>query len=541
MESDSARSSGLSWILSPLMMRSTAPRRRRLSVLGLLLCCTILTFYTLLLLSLTAVVPSPELSFPGTLLETSLPVASPEIPTEDVQSANSTSPTKGSAEIQRRKMQKELPCATVEEMGEAFGHVSWKESLKVRRLIRDHFALHGASRVRELPPEQFCKQGFVIGKASQAGFGNEMGKYPFQNYISYTDLSFTMNEVKHLWRRNDCVGIIIEYENSNGRFKGTTDAVAAQFFLKNIHPQMRKAASTLFGKPGYLQSRPNTFGELMRAIISPSENVQEAVNWTLRGGPDPHITLHMRMLMNKSPRAVNSALSCIQKTLFSNHLKVPRPRVVLVSDTPSLIKDITPKLKEFSEVVHFDYNLFSGKISRGKVNDLRQSEFRVKDWGSAPRWVAFVDFFLASLAKHAVVSGAQRRVGTTYAQLIAALAAAHQLEENDATASKFSFFSSFQSNLLREGLHHQVGWGHVWNRFAGPLSCPSQPKQCALTPLLAPAWWDGNLQSPIPRDIRRLEQYGVKLSSFGIVDEKRLHSFCKSRKTIVKTIQVTQQ
>lgn len=124
-------------------MRSTAPRRRRLSVLGLLLCCTILTFYTLLLLSLTAVVPSPELSFPGTLLETSLPVASPEIPTEDVQSANSTSPTKGSAEIQRRKMQKELPCATVEEMGEAFGHVSWKESLKVRRLIRDHFALHG--------------------------------------------------------------------------------------------------------------------------------------------------------------------------------------------------------------------------------------------------------------------------------------------------------------------------------------------------------------------------------------------------------------
>ena len=79
------------------------------------------------------------------------------------------------------------------------------------------------------------------------------------------------------------------------------------------------------------------------------------------------------------------------------------------------------------QVVHFDYNLFSGKISRGKVNDLRQSEFRVKDWGSAPRWVAFVDFFLASLAKHAVVSGAQRRVGTTYAQLIATLAAAHQL------------------------------------------------------------------------------------------------------------------
>lgn len=114
-------------------------------------------------------------------------------------------------------------------------------------------------------------------------------------------------------------------------------------------------------------------------------------------------------------------------------------------------------------------------------------------------------------------------------------------DENNATASKFSFFSSFQSNLLREGLHNQIGWGHVWNRFSGPLSCHGQPKQCALTPLLPPAWWDGNLQSPIPRDIRRLEQYGVKLSSFGIVDEKVLNSFCKSRKTSVKTIQVTQQ
>lgn len=34
----------------------------------------------------------------------------------------------------------------------------------------------GASRVRSLPPEQFCKHGFVLGKASEAGFGNEMYK-----------------------------------------------------------------------------------------------------------------------------------------------------------------------------------------------------------------------------------------------------------------------------------------------------------------------------------------------------------------------------
>lgn len=57
---------------------------------------------------------------------------------------------------------------------------------------------------------------------------------------------------------------------------------------------------------------------------------------------------------------------------------------------------------------------------------LQSSDFRAKDWGPAPRWVAFVDFFLASRAKHAVVSGAHRRVGTTFAQLVAALAAANQ-------------------------------------------------------------------------------------------------------------------
>lgn len=58
---------------------------------------------------------------------------------------------------------------------------------------------------------------------------------------------------------------------------------------------------------------------------------------------------------------------------------------------------------------------------------LPKSDFREKDWGPAPRWVAFVDFFLASRARHGVVSVAHRRVGTTYAQLIAALAAAHNL------------------------------------------------------------------------------------------------------------------
>lgn len=228
------------------------------------------------------------------------------------------------------------------------------------------------------------------------------------------------------------------------------------------------------------------------------------------------------------------------------------------------------------QVIHFDYGIFEGNIST-TVNGLKSLEFRAKDWGPAPRWVAFVDFFLASRAKHAVVSGAHRRVGTTYAQLIAALAAARNLgtskpcnidilkdlllvwspnywlkflqhdlilhtflsfSGDNSAGSSFSFLSSFQNNLLREGLRFQVGWGHVWNRFAGPLSCHNQGNQCAFTPLLPPAWWDGLWQSPLQRDINRLELYGVQLTGFGTTDEIHLQSFCNSRKYAVKTIPI---
>ena len=38
------------------------------------------------------------------------------------------------------------------------------------------FFVTGASRIRDLPPEQFCSHGFVLGKTAEAGFGNEMYK-----------------------------------------------------------------------------------------------------------------------------------------------------------------------------------------------------------------------------------------------------------------------------------------------------------------------------------------------------------------------------
>ncbi|XWS40552.1 hypothetical protein CRYUN_Cryun17cG0005200 [Craigia yunnanensis] len=266
-------------------------------------------------------------------------------------------------------------------------------------------------------------------------------KYPFGDYILYSNLTFTLREVKHLWRQNGCVKkygrhLVMRTDDfekpaktnalcGNWRkwcqpiiwYQGNTDAVAAQFFLKNIHPDMRNAASELFGKPESPRSRPN--------------------------GPD--ITLHMRMLMNRSVRAAQAALNCLKRATL-NFQQGSRPRVVVISDTP-FVKSITPNIREFAEVLHFDYKLFRGNVS----HDIKASanlDFRVKDWGPAPRWVAFVDFFLASRAKHAVVSGAHRRVGTTYAQLVAALAAANSLGEN----LIFSILSSFQGNLLAEGV-----------------------------------------------------------------------------------------
>lgn len=141
----------------------------------------------------------------------------------------------------------------------------------------------------------------------------------------------------------------MEWEQPIIWFQNTTDAVAAQFFLKNVYEDMRTAASNLFGSPKDVEHRPNVYGELMRVLISPSEAVKEAVDWVLGDGETtPDITLHMRMLMNRSLRAVNAALNCIRKAT-ANLKSRPRPKIVLVSDTPSLINDITPKLNEFAE------------------------------------------------------------------------------------------------------------------------------------------------------------------------------------------------
>ena len=52
----------------------------------------------------------------------------------------------------------------------------------------------------------------------------------------------------------------------------------------------------------------------------------------------------------RSVRAVQAALNCIRKAMRNLH-EASRPRVVLISDTPSLVKEIAQNVDEFAEVI----------------------------------------------------------------------------------------------------------------------------------------------------------------------------------------------
>lgn len=492
-------------------------------------------------------------------------------------------------------------CASVEEMGlAAVGNVN-AASLRVRRLILDYFAEHGADSVRKLPAEKFCQRGFVYGRATEDGLGNDIYKIltaaglsvmlnrsliigehgstnpayfgltgrvrlPFGDYLKYSNQSFSMSEVKRLWVKHECAGtfhrsltmIIDDFQRLSQTkvlcedwtkwqypiiwFKGTTDSNALQFFLKNRHSMMRLSASLLFGDPSEPSSRSNVFGELLNAFISPMPVIEEAVEWALQGGPDPDVSVHMRMLNSRSVRASSAVCRCIQRVVRKSRHNQTLPQVVVVSDTPIVIRWIKAHLEGLAKVVHFDYHLYmksyqnKSKVMSGSY--FQPPEKRARDWGSMPRWVAIVEFFLASRAKSAVISGANRRVGTTFAQLLASTAAARRMDEQGVDSSELSFYTSFQSSLLTEGLASQRGWGHTWRRFGGHLSCNNQTEQCARTPLLPYAWWDGPWQSPLPRDLRRMLAYGVKMSHTGVVEAGELEKTCKHRNTPVETLKL---
>lgn len=165
----------------------------------------------------------------------------------------------------------------------------------------------------------------------------------FGEYLDFSNQTFSVREVKRLWAVHGCVTkhkrplVIYSDQVEKGfrctrclcddwtkvrspiiHFKGAIGSGVLQLLLKNAHPAMRSAAAELLGNPAIPSSRPNAFGELFRAFIAPNPEIQEAVNWALRGGPDPDVALHLRMLHSRTRPAPASASNCIHRIVRHN-------------------------------------------------------------------------------------------------------------------------------------------------------------------------------------------------------------------------------
>lgn len=67
-------------------------------------------------------------------------------------------------------------CATAEEMGTVAAGNTSAASLRIREMIKSWMLVHGAEVVRKLVGKEFCERKFVMGLASEDGFGNNMYK-----------------------------------------------------------------------------------------------------------------------------------------------------------------------------------------------------------------------------------------------------------------------------------------------------------------------------------------------------------------------------
>ncbi|KAG0612210.1 hypothetical protein M758_6G010300 [Ceratodon purpureus] len=492
-------------------------------------------------------------------------------------------------------------CGTVEEMGSIAAGNTRAASLRIREMIKTWMLGHGAEVVRNLPGSEFCERKFVMGLASEDGFGNNMYKvlsaaglalmlnrsliigergantpsyigdpnnlvFPFGDYLLYSNQSFNMQEVKHLWTLHDCGGKhkrpmtmrVDDIEHGPGRskslcddwttnpntvlwFKGTMDTVGLQFLLKNQNAAMRSAAAAVLGNPAFPSSRPNTFGELLREFVTPSPDIQAAVEWALKGGSVPDFAVHLRLRHNRSLEAPTAASDCLLHILQGME-EMPRKkqRVVIISDTPEVFNDINQQLGETMELIRFDYkeylNTFKNLSAVMSLHYGQPPRSKLRDWGEMPRWVSLVDFFLAARAKVAVISAASERICTTYAQLVGSLAAASTLSEDPNALPPCALFSSFHPDLVAQGLMKQSGWGHAWRTFGGRLGCKNQAAQCARTPLLPYAWWDAPWQSPIKRDIYIMRGMGIEVDEVGTISEETLDRFCESHERLKPTV-----
>lgn len=170
------------------IMKAMGWRRRRVNLVQWCLRSTVaLTGIGLLLICLRSIEPSSDIS------KITTGISSPE----EIKEAGTDEMDK----VIRHPAQEanSKGCATVEEMGEIFARGFREESLRARLLIHNHFAFNGAARIRALPPEMFCKQGFVLGKASEAGFGNEMYKILTAAALSVMlNRSLIIGQIRHI-------------------------------------------------------------------------------------------------------------------------------------------------------------------------------------------------------------------------------------------------------------------------------------------------------------------------------------------------------
>jgi hypothetical protein len=216
-----------------------------------------------------------------------------------------------------------------------------------------------------------------------------------------------------------------------------------------------------------------------------------------------------------------------------------KQRVAVISDTPEVFTIVSRQLGDTVEIIRFDYMAYLNEFKNlSEVMGLQYGQpprNKMRDWGEMPRWVSLVDFYLAARAKVAVISGANERVCTTYAQLIGSLAAASTLSEHQEEAP-CAFYSSFQRDLVAQGLVKQSGWGHAWRTFGGKLGCRNQAPQCAKTPLLPYAWWDAPWQSPTTRDVRKMQNIGIQVDDTGQILESSMDMFCKAHRNLPPTV-----
>ena len=80
----------------------------------------------------------------------------------------------------------------------------------------------GATRVKQLPSKQFCRQNFVFGRASEAGLGNEMYKI-----LIVVALSLLLNQSLIICKQR----LVIFYKVHNSKYKNVIGFKLKLIFL----------------------------------------------------------------------------------------------------------------------------------------------------------------------------------------------------------------------------------------------------------------------------------------------------------------------